>query len=169
MIEIWKDVKGYEGLYKVSNLGRVKSYWFKNPKLLKKRISKRGYLIVDLVKESKGKRKVAKVHRLVAESFIDNKELKPVVNHIDGDKTNAHVDNLEWCTYSENSKHAYKSGLNTVVDRFKGKDKKIVLDLSTGVYYSSIQDACEVYGLLRTTLSRYLSGQRSNKSNLTLV
>jgi len=169
MKEIWKSIKGYEGLYEVSNLGNVKSYWFKNPKILKKRVGKRGYLIVDLVKESKGKRKVFSVHRLVAEAFIENVKNKQVVNNIDGDKTNSNVSNLEWCTYSENSKHAYDTSLNRSLDNFIGKQSKIVLDLSTGVYYDSIKEACDVLGLLRTTLSRYLSGQRKNKTNLILV
>ena len=124
MKEIWKDIPGYEGLYQVSDLGRIKRL----PKLVKNEglrnksktfISKeliikpfnisKGYKGVILTKN--GKRTNKKLHRLVAEVFIENPFNKPQVNHIDCDKTNNKVTNLEWVTGSENIIHAVKNGL----------------------------------------------------------
>ena len=117
-VEQWKDIRGYEGKYQVSSLGRVRSldrtitraasrvrgpY---NAKLKGKILSlvhgTGGYLLVPLGKDSLSNR----VHRLVAEAFIPNPEGKPFVNHIDGDVTNNEISNLEWCTNQENQLHA---------------------------------------------------------------
>lgn len=105
--EIWRDVKEYEGLYKVSNNGRVKN---KNNKLLKLREDKYGYLIAYLYKN--GKMKCKKVHRLVADAFIKNKFNKSQVNHKDGNKKNNCVLNLEWCTNQENIRHCWENNLH---------------------------------------------------------
>jgi NUMOD4 motif/HNH endonuclease len=105
-IEIWKDVVGYEGLYVVSNLGRIKN---SSGKLLKPTKRSNGYLVSNLTKG--GIKTQFKTHRLVCEAFIDNNEGKPLVNHINGIKDDNRVVNLEWCTYSENTKHAISSGL----------------------------------------------------------
>ena len=94
MEEIWKDVKGYEGLYQVSNFGNVKSL-IRN-KILRLSNSHNGYRLVSL------QRKTFRVHRLVAEAFLDNTEKLPFVNHKDENKQNNNVDNLEWCTASYN-------------------------------------------------------------------
>ena len=106
MEEVWKDIPNYEGLYQASTLGRIKNQKTKN--IIYGGI-KRGYREVILIKD--GVRKYKLVHRLVAQTFIPNKENKPQINHIDGNKLNNNVDNLEWCTQSENMKHAYKLGL----------------------------------------------------------
>lgn len=94
-IEQWKPVDGYEGLYEVSNLGRVKSLWFCNEKILKSQKRKDGYLQVFLCRN--GKIKNFLVHRLVATAFIQNPEGFKQVNHRDEDKTNNIVSNLEFC------------------------------------------------------------------------
>lgn len=110
-MEIWKDIKDFEGMYQVSNLGRVKS--FKKDKIkgivMNLNKSKAGYVRAGLFKNSKSHTK--KVHRLVAEAFIPNIENKPFVNHINGVTDNNRVENLEWVTNKENIIHAHKIGL----------------------------------------------------------
>lgn len=112
MDEIFKDVKGYEGIYKVSNFGRIKSLgnnYNRKEKILKGTNNGSGYFMVTLSKH--GKQKTDLVHRLVAIAFIQNSENKKCINHIDGNKANNCVNNLEWITYSENNIHAYLIGL----------------------------------------------------------
>lgn len=108
MAEIWRDVDGYDGKYQVSNFGRVKSFQ-RGERILKPGLDYKGYPYVALWHGGKGKHTF--VHRLVAEAFIPNPDNKPQVNHVDGDKANNHTDNLEWCTQSENTRHAYVTGL----------------------------------------------------------
>lgn len=112
MDEIWKDVEGYEGIYKVSSLGNVKKLNYKNSGK-EQNISlcndADGYLLVNLRLNNKSKSK--RVHRLVAQAFIPNPDNKPQVNHIDGDKQNNKIENLEWVTPLENNKHAWDTGL----------------------------------------------------------
>ena len=107
-LEIWKDIKGYEGLYQVSNLGKVKSLK-KHQKILKLSDNGRGYMFVGLSKNNKRKNK--NVHRLVAETFISNYDNLLQVNHKDGNKNNNSVDNLEWVTQKQNLQHARENKL----------------------------------------------------------
>lgn len=108
--EEWKDVVGYEGLYGISNLGNVRSIARNTTrgKQLKPTLQS-GYLKVMLSKNNN--KKWHSIHRLVATAFIDNKENKKQVNHIDGNKTNNNVNNLEWCTCRENIIHSIKNKL----------------------------------------------------------
>ena len=116
MNEIWKDIKGYEGKYQVSNLGRVKSLqrwsgtkYYDREKILSSCINKHnGYAYVYLMKNNKAKN--VRVHRLVAEAFIDNPNNFPEVNHIDCNRANNNVNNLEWCTRSYNIKYSFEKG-----------------------------------------------------------
>lgn len=120
MKEVWKDIPGYEGMYQISNLGRVKSLgstiregWNLKEKILKLTKEPKGYLKVGLRKN--GKIKTVRVHRLVAESFVANPENLPEVNHKDENKENNLADNLEWCTtkynagYGTKAKRAYQT------------------------------------------------------------
>ena len=121
MKEIWKDVIGYEEIYKVSNFGRVKvleknivsnlkhntGFYKKYEKILKQQNEKKGYKIVGLTKNMKQKGML--VHRLVAQAFIPNLENKRTVNHIDSNKQNNRVENLEWNTYKENIQHYHNT------------------------------------------------------------
>ena len=104
--EVWLPMKGYEGFYEVSNLGRVIS---SSGCMRKPSKTKFGYLKLNLSRE--GVVKSVRVHRVVAITFLDKTEGKDEVNHLDGDKTNNRVDNLEWCTSSENKYHAVRTGL----------------------------------------------------------
>lgn len=99
-MEEFKDIKGYEGKYQISNFGRVKSLWFGKEKILKPIEHSQGYLTVILYKNRKIK--TIKIHRLVAEAFISNPHNYPCVNHKDENPANNCVDNLEWCTQKYN-------------------------------------------------------------------
>lgn len=110
MEEVWRDVPEYEGLYQVSNKGNVK----RDGRIKSQRIDKGGYCTVGLSRNSV--QKCLKVHRLVAGAFIPNPEEKRTVNHIDGNKQNNNVENLEWATHSENIIHANATGLRVVTE-----------------------------------------------------
>lgn len=108
MNELWKEteIKGYF----ISNKGRIKG---RTGKILKQQIGKTGYYIISIYPNGRnGKCKCLKIHRLVAEAFIPNLNNYPIINHIDGNKLNNNVENLEWCSYSYNTKHAYDNGLS---------------------------------------------------------
>lgn len=108
-VELWKDVVGYEGLYQVSNLGRVRSLpnsHHLDSIIMRQSKGKVGYMRVPLAKNKTHRMKL--VHRLVAEAFIPNPKNKPQVNHKNGRKDCNIVSNLEWATRSENQKHAYR-------------------------------------------------------------
>lgn len=135
VVEIWKDVRDYEGLYQVSNLGRIKSLNYRKS-------GKEGiitpmhrncdkYLRISLSK--KGKKEYRYLHRIVAEAFISNPYNLPEVNHIDTNPRNCNVKNLHWCTHEQNTNH-WKTRLN--------KSKKVYCYNSSGdleYTYSSVQ------------------------------
>lgn len=127
--EIWRPVKGYEVHYEISNLGNVLSKGnfknckggFKPKRIIKPITHKQGYLVVRLYAD--GKQKNHFVHRLIVIAFIPNPLNKKFVNHKDGNKQNNAIDNLEWCTRSENNIHAYKNNLNKMCKRISVKNK----------------------------------------------
>jgi hypothetical protein len=121
-MENWKDVPDYEGLYQISNFGNVKSLI--SNRMLKPSQDRFGYVRFNALKDKKAK--TLRIHRLVMEIFnpIDN---IMQVNHIDGNKLNNKLDNLEWCTDSENKKHAYKTGLMLPGNQYSKRPKQDLL------------------------------------------
>ena len=106
-MEVFVDIKGYEGEYQISTLGNVKS--LKTNKILTPTPHTKGYLKAQLMHD--GKRKMFYIHRLVAEAFLDNPNVLPQVNHKDGNRKNNAVDNLEWCSCQENIVHSWRNAV----------------------------------------------------------
>lgn len=174
MCEIWKDIKGYEGHYQVSNMGRVKSlerkilnsrgrYDTKHERILKIQYNKR-VDVYEVHLKLKRVRKCYKVHRLVAEAFIPNPENKPEVNHIDGRRENNCVENLEWSTTSENLNHAYQKLNRTIVRNGCRKRKcKSISKEGNEQIYNSIAEASRSTGISETQIRRILNKECKNK------
>lgn len=181
-MEEWKDIEGYEGMYQVSNLGRVRSFKkYREGRILKSFPDPNGYLKVSLSKNNKLKNH--RVHRLVAIHFIPNPQNKSQVNHIDGNKQNDNVNNLEWSTPSENGKHAYKIGLskgrlnskptqqtrNKISKSRKGKCagtdhfgcRKIIC-ITTGEMFDCIEYAVKKYKIPNTNIIKCCKGERKS-------
>jgi hypothetical protein len=175
MNEIWKDVVGYEELYQVSNLGRIKSFekmvhHFKGGlRKLKEKIRKLandsdGYLVVDLYKNGNGKS--YKVHRLVVISFLENIENKKAVNHKNGIKNDNTLENLEWCTNSENEIHAHKIGLK----KPQINNEKCVLmydklNEELMIEFSSISNAAKYLNCSTSDICNNLRGRQKSVRN----
>ena len=107
MMEIWHDIEGYEGLYQISNKGRVKSLYKGSERILKPRLNSSGYYFITLCNDSVSKQ--FQLHRLVAQAFIPNLYNKPQVNHLDENKLNNCVNNLEWVTAKENNNYGTRN------------------------------------------------------------
>lgn len=144
MEEIWQDLPGYEGLYRISNYGQIESLPRQGSKggLMKGTVHKKGYLNVTLRKN--GKQTTAKVHRLVAETFLPNPEQLPEVNHKDENKLNNRVDNLEWCTTQYN--HDY--GTRTI------KTGKAIRCVETGEIYPGSAWAARALNVDQSTITK---------------
>lgn len=155
--EIWADIPNYEGEYQVSNYGRVKN--LSKGRILKGHKTNRGYIQVEL------HGKVLVVHRLVAQAFIPNPQDKPQVNHIDGNKTNNHINNLEWCTNGENQIHAYRLGLNKRSENAGRPKKKVCkIDFNTGEIleiFDSVADAGRTIGIKASNIGEVCRGKRA--------
>lgn len=174
-MEIWKPVIGFEGIYEVSNKGRVRSldrsvFIKKNHKnasynrskkgaQVKGRPDKDGYLCIYLGYEGGGRYK--KVHRLVAEAFVKNPQGKKYVNHIDGNKTNNIVENLSWVTAKENTVHALSNGLIKRGKRGPMMDAAYVVFFrfaaNEGINYKKLSD---IFGFSRVSIARAASGMK---------
>lgn len=169
--EIWKDVIGYEGKYIISNTNKIISLDFKRTGVRKQmipRIGTTGYYMIVLCKD--GKPKNHRMHRLIEKAFIPNPENKGDINHIDGNKLNNHISNLEWNTRKENINHAYRIGLSKnsdfAIKMFKERFSKKVINIITGEEYASITEAEIKNGLKQYTLRHKLSKYCTKKEGL---
>lgn len=170
MQEIWKDIPNYEGMYQVSNLGNVRSLHWNHSNVIKnlKPFNNGGYLRVAF--NTKNAHAKFLVHRLVAIAFIPNPENKEEVNHIDGDKTNNCVNNLEWVTRKENIHHAIRHGLRPLIctpKRMKGGlnpiSKKVVQKNTDGIIvkkWACSSDVSKELGYSVHCIRRCCQGQR---------
>lgn len=170
--EEWRDVVGYEGYYQVSNFARIKRLFnqfnvirgesvvrMSNPEyILNGNINKWGYHKVILRKEGKGKPYL--VHRLVAQSFIPNPNNYETINHIDCNKLNNSIDNLEWCSRNRNTKHAWENGL------YSNFTYKNVICTETNKEWQSVKAAATELGIRPQALARMLRGDRRNNTTL---
>lgn len=177
MEEVWKDVIGYEGLYLISNLGRLKRLYKGRPERIIKPVKGSfGYMFYSFGKNCKIK--TFRIHRLVAIHFVPNPNNYTEVNHIDGNKENCADWNLEWCTRSHNIKHAFRLGLKTVAEKDKQRFVrylikrennplcKKVINIETGVIYDSIKEAAMKNNIVKTTLVARLNGTLINNTPL---
>lgn len=169
--EVWKDVVGYKGYYQVSNLGRIRtvgrvvSACYKSRQFIQGRIIcpnrfPKGYLGCTLYKN--GSQKLRYIHRLVAEAFIPNPNDLPQINHIDEEKSNNHVDNLEWCTASYNSSYGSRNDTNSLPVLQYSLEGEVIAE------FPSIKQASEATGLSESTIMRccrygYQRARRKNK------
>ena len=156
MAEVWKDIEGYEGLYQVSNLGRVKSLprhgtRSDQPTVLSQSKSDKGYLRVCLTKNCK--QRTIQVHRLVAEAFIPNEANLPQVNHKDENKQNNRADNLEWCDCRYNN--CYNDRMHTIAH----KNGRKVRCLETNTVYYSISEAARATGITYSNVWNVCQGK----------
>lgn len=174
-METWIDVKGYESFYQVSDMGNVRSkdrtvacrrLGTKNLKgrPLKATVDTLGYCKVTL--QDQGRNVVWKVHRLVAEHFIDKVEGKEIINHIDNNRTNNQVGNLEWCTPKENTSHMHSQGRNYSASgeanpACKLTDDQVDMILNLRDVYSQTELA-EIFGVSRQHINKLHNNTRRN-------
>ena len=173
-MEIWKDIEGYEGLYQVSNKGRIKSLNYRRTGkegMLKGKPDKDGYLRVSLYKNRK--QKPFYIHRLVAKAFIPNSDDLPEVNHKDENKENNTVDNLEWCDRKYNNNYGSRNERASV--SMKGKKhklKKQILCIETGEIFDTSQDVINIMFNgkgSQSNIRNHLNGQRKSAYNYHFV
>lgn len=169
MEEFWRPVPGYEALYEVSNLGRVRSL-FRYKKILKPSPITNGYLTVELWKNKQRKR--IGIHRLVAMCFCENPDDKPFVNHLDETKTNNRADNLEWVTHVENcnygtaikrrTAHTDYSNRRAHPNQIKANSKPIKQYTKNGIFikkWNSAAECCKENGWTQSNVRRATRGE----------
>ena len=165
--KLWKEIKGYEGKYIISNYGEIISLprYKKNnskmqyvePKQICQTINKHnGYVYVQLWNDAKYKN--IRLHKLVAENFLIKSEGKTQINHIDGNKQNNKADNLEWCTASENIIHAYRTGLFS--NKNKIKINQFDKEYNFIKQYSSLSEASSITGISIGNISQCVNKKR---------
>jgi len=160
--EEWQTIKNYEGFYQINTKGEIRSLYKRNyHELISKRIDRGGYWTVRLCK--KGKNSTKYLHRLLAFTFKEIPEGKCCVNHINGNKLDYRLDNLEIVTHRENMIHAYANKLISV-------KCKAVIDNCTGEIYLSIKEAAKAINISYGTCRNYLNGNiKTNKTCLSLA
>lgn len=155
MMEVYKDIKGYEGLYQISNLGNVKSLKTGKEKIMKPFLQRKGYYLIEIRKDNVSK--TFAVHRLVAETFISNPDNLPQVNHINENKTDNRVENLEWCSVGYNNNYGTRN------KRISEKKKKEVFQFDKNMIllrtWESIKLIQEELGFDNTCISRCCNKQ----------
>ena len=169
-MEIWKDIKGYEGFYQVSNYGRVKSLERLDScgrkvhgRILKQGKDTQGYLVIGLCKE--GARKSKRIHRLVAEMFIENPKEYLEVNHKDENKENNHIDNLEWCDREYNGNYGTikerigKSNKGKLTGSKNPKARKVRC-INTGEEFPTVKEASKHYNISDNTIRDMMKGRQ---------
>lgn len=164
MEEIWKDIKDYEGYYKISSYGRIKSLnrivrnqnnsYIRNGKILALNKNKNNYYSVCLSKL--GTKNQVYIHRLVAETFLKNPNNYKYVNHIDFNSYNNNIDNLEWCTQDYNVNYSYNSG--RMFSPPPQIQKQIIRN--DGIKYSSLQKAAEDINVNPSMICNQLKGRQ---------
>ena len=176
-----KDIKGYEGLYTINeksdivaiptNKRAVNSLLGKNGNLtLSQQFTKNGYKKVLLTKD--GKRTTHLVHRLMAQTFLKNKENKETVNHIDGNRANNNLINLEWATQSENVKHGFKLGRESCWKGRLGKkhhSSKRVKCVNNNMEFDTVKEAANFINVNTTSMSKHLNNRIQHLKKHTFV
>ena len=149
----WKEIQGYNGRYFISSNGQIKN---KYGKILKPWI-RNGYYTIGLMVNKK--RTNYYIHRLVAEYFLSNPDKqRNFVNHLDVDKLNNNVSNLEWCTRQENAQHAYETGLLVpTVENLVRFDRKPVIRIEDGKWFSGVTEAANQMGVCEAAMSKCLN------------
>lgn len=155
MKELWRNIDGYKGMYQVSSFGRIRSYKYNLPRILKPRVNSRGYKYINLSQD--GKYRSFTIHRIVARYFLGKNNL--TVNHKNGNKLNNCVENLEWITREENVNHAKENGLYLKGEK-NGRSKLTERDVKIIRYKSSkgrsIRFLSREFGVSRPVIDRII-------------